>query len=107
MPHQPTFDVVTQQAGHVKVRLFYDTWNPKHVRSHFLRIEAGAKPPFIEDVFVLVPFNRAYNRMSAYRDVFQRLIAAGYLAAADALKKFEFCEEDYRTLAYLERETSV
>ena len=107
MATNPTFDVVSQAAGHVKVRLFYDTWKPKHVRSHFLRTEAAAKPPFIEDLTVLVPLARAFNRLSAYRDIFRRLIAAEILAPTDALKKFEFREEDYHTLAYLEREPSA
>jgi hypothetical protein len=105
MSSTPTFDVVSQQADHVKVRLFYNTWKPKHVRSNFLKTQADAKPPFIEDVSVLVPVSCAYNRLSAYRDIFQRLIAAGHLAPTDALKKFEFREEDMSTLAYLERET--
>ena len=106
MNNLPAFDVVSQKADHVKVRLFYDTWKPKHIRSHFLRTEADAKPPFIEDVSVLVPVSHAYNRLSAYHDIFQSLIAAGHLAPKDTLKKFEFREEDFYTLAYLEREIS-
>lgn len=107
MAAEPNFGVVTHKAGHVKVRLFYHTWKPKHLRSHFLKTEAAAAPPFVEDVAVLVPLNRAFNRLSAYRDIFRRLIDAGLLAAKDELKKFEFCEEDSHALAYLEQETSV
>lgn len=96
--------MVPVAPGHVKVRLFYMTWEPKHQRSHFLRTEASAAPPFLEDLSVLIPLEQAYNRLSAYQGVFLLLIHAGILAETDTLKKFEFREEDNHTLAYLERE---
>lgn len=100
----PHFDVATSEAGHVKVRLIFNTWEPKHLRSHFLKTEASAAPPFVEDVSVLVSVEHAYNRMSAYRGIFQGLISAGILARTDTLTRFEIREEDTHTLAYLEQE---
>lgn len=98
-----SFHVAQQKPGHVKVRLSFNTWDPKHARSAFLKNEADAKPPFLEDVHVLVPVSAAFNRLSAYRDIFRRLIAAGILAPQDTLRRFEFREEDTTTLAYVEK----
>lgn len=100
------FDVAAQEADHVKVRLFFHTWEPKHVRSHYLKNEVSAAPPFLEDICVLVPVNRAYDRLSAYQAIFLALQEAGILAKADVLKAFELCVEDTHTLAYRETETT-
>lgn len=98
------FDVVGSEPDHVKVRLLFNTWEPKHIHSHFLKTEASAAPPFVESVCVLVPLEQAFHRLSAYRDIFRALICAGVLAKADTLTAFEIREEDTHTLAYRELE---
>lgn len=100
----PSFDVAPAAPGHIKVRLSYSTYDPKHIRSHFLKNEASAPPPFLEEVSVLIPLEQAFHRLSAYQGVFLSLIATGILSETDTLKKFELREEDTYTLAYLERE---
>jgi hypothetical protein len=104
MSKPTTLRVATQLGGHVKVRLYYHTFNPKHVRSAFLASEAGAQPPFVEDISVLIPVKRAYNRLSAYRPILALLVDEGLLKITDSLAKFEFREEDTTTLAYYECE---
>jgi glyoxylase-like metal-dependent hydrolase (beta-lactamase superfamily II) len=99
------FDVAAAEAGHVKVRLYFNTWEPKHLRSHYLRTEASAEPPFLEDVSVLIPTHQAFDHLSAYNAVFEALRAAGVVAPQDVLKAFEINVEDNHTLAYRELET--
>ncbi len=104
MSTESPFHVASTRDGHVKVRLHFSTWEPKHLRSHYLKHEASAAPPFLEDVSVLVPLERVYNRLSAFRDLFQALKNAGILAKQDTLKSFDLREEDDHTLAYVEAE---
>lgn len=99
------FHQATALADHLKVRLYYRTFEPKHLRSHFLQMEAQAAPPFVEDVTVLVPVEEAYDRLSSYEDIFTNLKREGLLASGDTLFKFEVRDEDDHTLAwYLPKE---
>jgi hypothetical protein len=97
-----TLDIAPELRGYVKVRLRFKTWDPQHVRSHALKNEFNAEPPYIEDVSVLVPVSEAYNRLSAYKDIFSLLQAGGVVAKTDQLTEFEIREEDTLTLAYYE-----
>jgi hypothetical protein len=99
-----TLDVARTLPGHVKVRLIFKTWDPQHIRSHSLKTEFNQEPPFIEDISILVPVERAYNRLSAYDDAFNTLQECGVIALADKLTDFEVREEDVLTLAYFEVE---
>jgi hypothetical protein len=95
--------LVPALQGYVKVKLFFSTTKPNHIRSQVLMTDYQAQPPFIEDRSVLIPADRAFNRLSAYRDIFVVLQVAGVVASDDVLKDFEIRAEDFDTLAYYER----
>ena len=94
------FALAANQPEHIKVRLFFQTWEPHHVRSQVLISEMRMDAPFIEDVSILVPAKDVRNDISAFAGAFQELQAAGILRPNDRLKSFEIRDEDFRTLAY-------
>jgi len=84
----------------MKVRLFFQTWEPKHVRSQVLQVDLRMNAPFVEDISVLVPAKRVSNSLSSFEEIFRSLQAAGRLSPTDKLKDFELRDEDVRTLAF-------
>lgn len=102
MKGAPEFELLADKAGHLKVRLFYHTWEPKHLRSRVLETEFNTSPPYVEDVSVLIPCAHVYNRLSAFESTFRALQLKGVLAMSDKLKDFEIRDEDTTTLAYSE-----
>lgn len=94
--------LAAELEGCVKVQLFYYTREPKHLRSRVLHSDFGLEPPFVEDIHVLLPADAAFNRLSAYEDMFRRLQFAQVLTVSDKLCNFSIRDEDTRTLAYYE-----
>jgi hypothetical protein len=71
---------------------------PKHIRSLTLRA-IGLKPPFVEDVCVLLPAEQVLNRAEAYLGLLELLKESGVIQAED-LVGFAVLVEDELTLAY-------
>jgi hypothetical protein len=97
-----TLGLGASRPGHVKVKLRFNTWDPKHLRSQVLQTDFKAQPPYIEDRSVLLPASQVYDRLSAYRDLFEVLRSAGVVAPRDQLCAYELRPEDMTTLAYFE-----
>ena len=89
------------KPGHIKVRLVYLTHEPKHMRSAMLRNTYGAKPPYTEDVCVLMPRMKVFPWMDTYIPVFTRLQCSGVISPSAKLTKFTILDEDDDTLAYI------
>ncbi len=93
------FEYAADLKGFMKVRLFYQTWEPKHVRSQVLRIDLRMNAPFVENISVLLPLPFISTDLSAYEEIFRSLQAAGYLSPTDKIRDFELRDEDVCTLA--------
>jgi hypothetical protein len=98
----PQFRLAATLDGYLKVKLFYHTWESKHLRSQVLQTDFKVDPPFTEDVSVLLLPSEVFYRLSAFEDVFRSLKGAEVIELADKLKSFEVRDEDTRTLAYYE-----
>lgn len=96
----PRFELLADKEGYLKVRLFYHTREPKHLRSRVLETEFNSGPPYVEDVSVLLPCALVFNRLSSFASTFHQLQLAGIVAISDKLKDFEIRDEDLRTLAW-------
>ena len=88
------------KVGCIKVRLDYLTFEPKHMRSQMLRNSCGARPPFAEDVCVLMPRMKIFPEISAYAEPFARLQAANVLPSSAKLTGYTILDEDDLTLAF-------
>lgn len=44
MNEKPQFELAADKPGYLKVKLFYHTWEPKHLRSRVLQTEFKADP---------------------------------------------------------------
>jgi hypothetical protein len=88
-------------ADHLKVRLRYMTTDPKHIRSLVLRSSYGIKPPYNEDLCILMPAARVFNDFETYLDTFENLKLCGVLHHGDILIDADILVEDELTLAYV------
>jgi hypothetical protein len=102
MNPEPQFRLAAARDGYLKVKLFYHTWESKHLRSQVLQTDFKVDPPFTEDISVLLAPAEVFYRLSAFEDIFRALKAAEVLTITDKLKSFEVRDEDTRTLAYYE-----
>jgi len=98
----PRFELRADKEGYIKIRLFYHTREPRHMRSRVLATEFDAGPPYVEDVSILVPCTHAFNRLSAFDSIFRALQLNGAVAMTDQLKDFEIRDENTFTLAWCE-----
>jgi hypothetical protein len=94
-------ECVKVKVGYIKVRLSYLTFEPKHMRSHMLKTSCGAKPPYIEDVCILMPRMKVFPSLQTYRAPFEHLQAAGILPKSTTLITQTIIDEDDDTLAYV------
>lgn len=90
------------RPGHIKVKLRFQTWDPHHLRSYLLKTDFKSEAPFIEERSVLLPADQVYDRISAYRGIFEILRNAGVVAQRDRLIEYEIRLEDETTLAFFE-----
>lgn len=86
--------------GYAKIRLSFLTDEPKHLRSEMLRRVCGSKPPFVEDICVLMPLHRVFAILETFIPVFERLQEAGVIGKNANLLGFKVLDEDITTLAY-------
>ena len=104
----PQFQSAPSRPGYLKVRLYFHTWVPKHLRSHMLKEEFHGAAPYQEDVCVLMPLEEITTDLNNYTPIFQMLLEKGIVASGTRtqpqLRSIELLEEDEQTLAYyLER----
>ena len=90
-----------KKANYLKVRLSYLTPEPKHIRSVTLEQQCRIKPPFLEDVCVLMPRLKVFTILETYMPIFEKLQAAGIVSNQANLQSFKVLEEDTTTLAYI------
>jgi hypothetical protein len=95
-------EITTEPAreGYAKIRLNFLTNEPKHIRSEMLRRICGSKPPFVEDVCVLMPLHRVFSILETFIPVFERLQETGVVSTTANLLGFKVLDEDITTLAY-------
>jgi hypothetical protein len=94
-------DVHPFKDGYTKIRLSFLTDDPKHVRSLMLQQIYNVKPPFVEDVCVLLPRMQVFSILETFFQVFERLQEAGVVSPSANLLGFKVLDEDTETLAYL------
>jgi hypothetical protein len=61
----------------------------------------NSKPPFVEDVCVLMPRMAVFSILETFFPVFERLQEAGVVSPTANLLGFKVLDEDTETLAYL------
>lgn len=100
----PMFEVpecVRVKVGYIKVRLSYLTFDPKHMRSQMLRNSCGARPPYSEDICVLMPRMKVFPDVNVYNRPFKHLQSCELLTPNAKLTGYTFLDEDDDTLAYV------
>ncbi len=92
----------TERDGYVKVKLFFTTEEPKHIRSYGLQHSYGFKGPFMEDVCVLLPQAEVAPEFERFIPIMARLqLVCGVVSKTAQLKDFRILDEDTLTLAYV------
>ena len=95
----PTPPLSAFKSGHVKVRLFYLTSQPKHIRSYLLH-QHGTRPPYIEDACILLPRMQVFDLLETYMSTFGKLKESGGIPSDAQLQDFKVLDEDTLTLAH-------
>lgn len=101
VPELLKLEVHASKAEYAKIRLVFLTDEPKHVRSQMLHSLYGSKPPFVEDVCILMPRMRVFSILEAFIPAFEKLQEANILPPTAKLLGFKVLDEDSSTLAYL------
>lgn len=92
-------ELLPHKEGCVKIRLTYLTPEPHHVRNSMLRVQ-GIKPPYLEEVHILMPQKRVFALIETFMPAFESLQDVGVLSKDATLQSFKLAEEDIQTLAY-------
>jgi hypothetical protein len=83
------------------VRLSFLTKEPQHLRSLLLYHTCGIRPPYTEEVSILMPRLRVFTRLENFIPQFQRLQASGVVSRSAELQDFTILDEDNLTLSYI------
>jgi hypothetical protein len=97
----PKWQLASSVTGSVKVRLSYLTHEPKHIRSITLRDVCGIKPPYLEDVYVLLPREKVFSMLETFLSPFESLQQSGAISKTAQLQDYKILDEDNLTLAYI------
>ena len=89
-----------QLANHMKVRLTYQSEVP-HTEAALTLQKLGLKPPYVEELRVLVPACQAFSDLEVYRPVFDWLKASKAVPADAVLTGYAFDDQDNGILAYV------
>jgi hypothetical protein len=92
---------ISTKPGYMKVRLFFLTSEPKHIRSQMLKSGCGAKPPFIEDVCILMQRMKVFPNLEYYSNPLFRLQLAGVVSSTAKLTGYTILDGDDDTLSYV------
>ena len=101
LPASTRPEPVAVKDGYVKVRLNFTTSEPKHVRSQMMQQIYHSKPPFIEDVCVLMPSAAVFTLLETFFPAFEWLKEIGVVSPTANLQEFKVLDEDTHTLAFL------
>jgi len=97
----PRFQLLPSEVGFIKIRLMFTTSEPKHVRSQMMQQIYHSKPPFIEDVCVLMPSAAVFTLLETFFPAFEWLKEIGVVSPTANLQEFKVLDEDTHTLAFL------
>jgi hypothetical protein len=97
----PKPDVAATKPGYVKVRLSYHTSQPKHLRSILLFHMCNIKPPYTEDLCILMPRMKVFALLETFIPAFEQLKRSGVVSKTAELQDFRILDEDLLTLAYI------
>lgn len=93
--------LVAKKAGYLKVKLFYTTEEPKHIRSYVMQHTYNFKPPFVEDVCILLPQSQVIPTVTHFSPYITQLQLDDILSTTAKLNNFQLMDEDDFTLAYV------
>jgi hypothetical protein len=101
--YQPSLGLHFQSSkkGYIKVRLYFLTHEPKHIRSFMLRAQYQAPPPYIEDVCILISQKKTHPILEAFSPAFEALKYRGWISETAVLHDFKILDEDTTTLAHV------
>jgi hypothetical protein len=94
-------ECVPEKKGYVKIKLFFTTEEPKHIRSYALQHSYGFKGPYLEDICILLPQEKVMPEFSFFLPMLTRLQLAHTVSNTAQLKNFHIMDEDKLTLAYV------
>jgi hypothetical protein len=94
-------ECIASKEGFVKIKLFYLTDEPKHIRSYVLQHTYGLKGPYLEDVSVLIPQEKVFPELSYFIPAFTKLQIFHIVSSDSQLTDFKILDEDNLTLSYV------
>jgi len=97
----PKRELLPSKAGFVKIRLSFLTNDPKHVRSQMLRLSCNSKPPFVEDICILLPLGKTFSILETFIPAFEKLQEDSTVSDTAKLLTFKILDDDTCTLAFL------
>jgi len=83
----------------IKVRLTYHTETPTTEAALFIS-RMGTKAPYVEDVHILIPREKAFSGLNTYLPAFEVLKAQKIVPESSLLVAYAFADEDDQILAY-------
>lgn len=97
-------ELTTSKSGYVKIRLLYLTSQPQHLRSLLLLHTCGIKPPYTEEVCILLPHTKVFTLLETFIPLFEYLQECEVISKTAELQDFKVLDEDDHTLAYIFKE---
>lgn len=94
-------ELAASKSGYMKVRLSFLTSQPQHLRSLLLYHTCGIRPPYTEEVSILLPRLKVFTRLETFIPQFEYLQKSGVVSKTAELQDFALLDEDILTLAYL------
>ena len=92
----------TTKQDHMRVRLRYVTDAPTTEAAIIMADHLGVPGPYLEEVSILIPVERAFSLLEAYTEPFELLRANGAVPATATLHSFRIGSGDQpRILAYV------
>lgn len=97
----PAPELASKKPGYVKVRLMFLTPEPQHLRSLQLAHAYNIRPPYNEEVSILLPQMKVFTLLETYFPAFETLQKAGIISKSSKLRDFRILDEDNLTLSYI------
>jgi len=97
----PQPGLAPEKPGYVKVRLLYLTPEPQHLRSLQLAYAYSIRPPYNEEVAILLPRMKVFTLLETFIPFFETLQNSGVISKDSKLRDFRILDEDNLTLSYI------
>jgi len=97
----PVPEVAASKPGYMKVRLMYLTPEPQHLRSLQLAHAYNIRPPYNEEISILLPQMKVFTLLETFIPAFEILQKAGVISKNSKLRDFRILDEDNLTLSYI------